>query len=536
MLGKMMNFNLSLTAIMRYGEQVAAHSEIVSLFADGRVHRYTYKDAFARVRRLANVLDSFALGLGARVGTLAWNDHRHFELHYGAPCTGRVCHTINPKLFPEQISYIINHAQDEILFIDPQFIPLVEGLYQQITHVRHFVALCEADELPQSSLPNLCSYEALLADAPETYSWPDLDENTACGLCYTSGTTGNPKGVLTSHRSATLHGMSQNMAENVGLRAADVVLPLVPMFHVSAWGMPYNVPMVGAKLVLPGPRVGNGAEVVKLINTEAVTISLGVPTLWTNLANFLDESGEKVPSLRTVVSGGAACPLSLIRRFLQHGVAYQNAWGMTETSPMGSFNRKQPWYEDLPEDAQAKQLLKAGRCLFGMEMRIVDEDGHELAHDGETAGQLQVRGPWVCSGYYGQETTEDWFATGDVATLDCLGYLQITDRIKDVIKSGGEWISSVDIENAIAAHPGVAEAAVIGVPHPRWSERPLLVIVPKHPDEPLSHHELISFLEDKIAKWWLPDASEQLPELPHTATGKVSKKILRERFADYLWP
>ncbi|NQD92855.1 long-chain fatty acid--CoA ligase [Pseudomonas sp. CrR25] len=530
----MMAEQLNIGAIMRHAEEVAAEVEIVSVLGDGSRHRYTYGEAFSRSRRLANALDRLNIAPGARVGTLAWNDYRHFELYYAVPCSGRVCHTINPRLFPEQIAYIIRHAEDSVLFLDPQFIPLLEQLHVELPEVRHYVALCSAQDLPTSILPNLHSYEALLADEPEHYDWPELEEHTPSGLCYTSGTTGNPKGVLYSHRSTVLHSLAGNMADLIGLRSQDVVLPIVPMFHVNAWGIPYSAAMVGAKLVLPGPKAGDGATLASLINDEQINYALGVPTVWLALAQHLEQSDVRIPSLRRAVSGGAACPLALIERMACHGVTLEIGWGMTETSPLGSYNRYQPWYDELPADERGRQLIKAGRQVFGVQLRIVDEQGRELPRNGIAAGALQARGPWVCSGYFGGERSDGWFDTGDVATLDPHGYLQITDRTKDVIKSGGEWISSIDIENAVMAHPQVAEAAVIGIAHPRWSERPLLVVVPRSGCT-LSADELLGFLDGKVAKWWLPDACELLSELPHTATGKVSKKDLRDLFVDYQW-
>ncbi len=531
----MMNDQLCIGMIMRHAEQIAAEVEIVSVLGDGSRHRYTYGQAFARARRLANALERMDIDSGARVGTLAWNDYRHFELYYAVPCSGRVCHTINPRLSPEQIAYIIRHAEDQVLFLDPQFIPLLEQLQTELPSVRHYVALCAAHDLPTSSLPNLHSYEALLAVETADYVWPELDERTPSGLCYTSGTTGNPKGVLYSHRSTVLHSLAGNLADLIGLRGEDVVLPIVPMFHVNAWGMPYNAAMVGAKLVLPGPRAGDGATLASLINDEQVSYALGVPTVWLALAQHLEQSEVRIPSLRRAVSGGAACPLALIERMGRHGVTLEVGWGMTETSPLGSYNRYQPWYDELPAAERGAQLVKAGRQVFGVQLRTVDEQGHELPRDGVSGGALQARGAWVCAGYFGGERVDDWFDTGDVASIDSSGYLQITDRTKDVIKSGGEWISSIDIENAVMAHPQVAEAAVIGVAHPRWSERPLLLVVPRGGCS-LHTDELLGFLKGKVAKWWLPDACELLDELPHTATGKVSKKDLRERFMDYQWP
>ncbi|CAD5109946.1 long-chain fatty acid--CoA ligase [Zestomonas carbonaria] len=531
----MMADQLNIGMIMRHAEQIAADVEIVSVLGDGTRHRYTYSEAFARSRRLANALDRLGVASGSCVATLAWNDYRHFELYYAIPCSGRICHTINPRLFPEQIAYIINHAHDSVLFFDPQFMPLLEKLQAGLPEDMQYVALCAADALPASTLPNLKSYEALLACESDRYDWPVLDERTPSGLCYTSGTTGNPKGVLYSHRSTLLHNLAGSLSEAAGLRAQDTVLPIVPMFHVNAWGMPYSAAMIGARLVLPGPKAGDGETLASLINEERVTYALGVPTVWLALLNHLDRSGVPIPSLKRAVSGGSACPPSLVERMEHYGVTLEIGWGMTETSPLGTYNRPQPWYQALEDEERIRQKVKAGRQVFGISLRIVDELGVELPRDGQTSGALQARGPWVCAGYFGGKPTEGWFDTGDVATLDERGYLQITDRIKDVIKSGGEWISSIDIENAVMTHPDVAEAAVIGVVHAIWGERPLLLVVPRPGTSPQAD-DLLGFLEGKVAKWWIPDACELLAQLPYTATGKVSKKELRERFADYLWP
>ena len=536
MQGLMMDAALSITQIMRHAETVAGHTEVVSRLHDGSIHRYTYNQAFARVRRLANALDRLEVPEGARIGTLAWNDFRHFELHYAAPCSGRVCHTINPKLFPEQVTYIINHAQDDVLFVDPQFIPLMESLQSELGCVRHWVALCDARDLPQSTLPNLVSYEQLLSQQPDTYDWPELPENTASNLCYTSGTTGNPKGVLGSHRSIVLHGMAQNMASIVGLSPEEVVMPLVPMFHVNAWGMPYNAPMAGTKLVLPGPHVADAEAMTTLINDEGVTISLGVPTLWSGICAWLDSGKASVPTLKRAIVGGAASPARLYQDLDKHGVTLENGWGMTELSPMGSYNRYDSACAAVEGEAQMTLRLKSGRPLFGMQMRIVDEDGNSMPRDGKTTGVLEVRAPWACRAYFGNDAEHSWFSTGDVATLDPQGFMQITDRVKDVIKSGGEWISSIEIENAIMSHPLVREAAVIGIPHPHWSERPLLVVTIEPGETAPEPADLIAFLEGKVAKWWLPNSCEIVEALPHTATGKISKKTLREQFARFQWP
>lgn len=531
-----MDADLSITTIMRHAETVARDIEIVSRMSDGSIHRYTYGEAFQRTRQLANALDDLNLSSSARVGTLAWNDFRHFELHYAIPCSGRICHTINPKLFLDQIRFIINDAEDEALFIDPQFIPVIESIQAEVPSVKHWIALCSEAEIPESTLQGLRSYEALIGSQSNVYSWPDLDEKRASGLCYTSGTTGNPKGVLGCHRSIVLHGMAQNMASAVGLTAEDVVMPLVPMFHVNAWGMPYNAPMAGAKLVLPGPHVSDAGSMVELINNEQVTFSLAVPTLWNSLSSYLNSTGASVPSLKRGVIGGAAGAIRLYQDLERHGVTLENGWGMTELSPMGSYNRSLPQHAHLSETDLSVQRLKSGRPLFGMQMRIVDEDGNTLPNDGETTGVLEVRAPWACSSYYGRDDHHHWFNTGDVATIDSNGYMQITDRVKDVIKSGGEWISSIEIENAIMSHPGVREAVVIGVYHQHWSERPLLIVVPEDSHPNLSGDELLDFLRERIPKWWMPNACDVVAELPHTATGKVSKKTLRESYSNYRWP
>ncbi|WP_273167726.1 long-chain fatty acid--CoA ligase [Marinobacter sp.] len=535
MKGLMMDVPLNIKSIMSHAATVAADTKLVSRRADGGFSRLTYLEAFERVARLAHALDRLALSSEARVGTLAWNDHRHFELHYAIPCTGRICHTVNPKLFPEQVRFIINDAQDEALFIDPEFIPMMESLQPHLPTVRHWIALCPASELPKSSLPNLLAYESLLSREQDTYDWPDLDENRASNLCYTSGTTGDPKGVLGSHRSIVLQCMSQNMASHIGLTSEDVVMPLVPMFHVNAWCMPYSAPMAGAALVLPGPHVADASAMTDLINCEQVTFSLGVPTLWNGINQYLNTSGTRIPSLSRGVIGGAAGALQLYHDMDQHGVRLENGWGMTELSPIGSYNRYLPGHDQLEEAVRDDQRLKSGRPLFGIQMRIVDEDGNSLPHDGETTGVLEIRGPWACSTYYGKPQEHDWFNTGDVATIDPSGYMRITDRVKDVIKSGGEWISSIEIENVIMSHPGVREAVVIGVAHQHWSERPLLVVVPDEHYPTLEPAELLHYLDGKVPKWWIPNACEFVETLPHTATGKVSKKTLRENFTRYQW-
>jgi acyl-CoA synthetase (AMP-forming)/AMP-acid ligase II len=539
--GLMMNSPLSLTSVMHHAEQVNGDAEIVSVTRDNPRFRYTYRDAFARVRQLANALAGWGLSRGDRIATLAWNDHRHFETYYASACSGYVCHTVNPRLFPEQLVYIINHAEDQYVFVDPDFMPLVEGLAPECPGVKGWVVLTDEANMPETSLQGVLCYESLLAQQGGEFSWPEIDEQEACALCYTSGTTGNPKGVLYSHRSTLLHAYAGMMPDALGLSGQDVVLPIVPMFHVNAWGLPYSCPMAGAKMVFPGSKVGHGETLADLINEEGVTQSAGVPTVWLALLAYLKASGRRVDSLQRVVIGGAACPLSIQEDFDQYGVESRVGWGMTEMSPLGTINASAANRDRYTPEEFAKQRLKAGRPVFGVEMKIVDDQGNELPRDGVAYGALKVRGPWICSSYFKLEDSsaldaDGWFETGDVATIDPEGYMAITDRTKDVIKSGGEWISSIEVENVATDHPKVAEAAVIGHYHPKWSERPLLVVVRGPQGQDLTAEEMLAWFDGKIAKWWTPDAVEFVEELPHGATGKIQKVELRKLFKDYQFP
>jgi fatty-acyl-CoA synthase len=539
--GLMMNVPLTITSILQHAERVNGDVEIVSVTGDNPRHRYTYRDAFRRTRKLANSIADWGLATGDRIATLAWNDYRHFETYYAAACSGYVCHTINPRLFPEQVAYIINHAEDQYVFVDPDFLPLAEGVAAECPGVKGWVVMTTQDKMPETSLPNAVCYETLVAAGAEAFEWPELDENTACALCYTSGTTGNPKGVLYSHRSTMLHAYATMMPDALGLSSQDVVLPIVPMFHVNAWGTPYACPMAGAKIVFPGSKMGDGATLATLINEEGVTMSAGVPTVWLGLLAHLKQSGERVDTLQRIIVGGAACPLSIMEDFDKYGVESRVGWGMTEMSPLGSVNASTPAREAYGEEKFAKLRLKAGRPIFGVEMKIVNDEGEEQPWDGVAFGSLRVRGPWVCSNYFKLDGSdahadEGWFETGDVATIDPEGFMAITDRTKDVIKSGGEWISSIDVENVATDHPKVAEAAVIGHFHPKWSERPLLIVVRNADGQDLTAEEMLAWFDGKIAKWWTPEAVEFVEELPHTATGKLQKVTLREQFKDYSFP
>jgi 3-(methylthio)propionyl---CoA ligase len=539
MFGLMMDLPLTLTGIMRHGERNHATQEIVSVTHDHVRHRYTYRESFSRARRLAGALARLDAGSEARIATLAWNDYRHFELYYAISCSGRVCHTINPRLFEEQIAYIVNHAEDEWVFVDPAFVPKLEAISAQCPTVRGYVVMADAASMPETSLPNVLCYETLLAAETDRFEWPELDERTASGLCYTSGTTGNPKGVLYSHRSAVLMAYAASLPDSCGLSALDGILPIVPMFHVNAWGLPFGAVMVGAKLVFPGPRLSDPTALTDLISQEHVTLSAGVPTVCLPLLGYLRDSGRSIAPLNRMVIGGSACPLSMMEEFRdRHQVRVIHAWGMTEMSPLGTINTPTPTTRDYTGAQLAEQMCSQGRAIPGVELKITDDENRELPWDGKSAGALKVRGWWVCRDYYrlaGADTAHDadgWFTTGDVANIDPAGFMRITDRAKDVIKSGGEWISSIDLENTAMGHPAVAEAAVIGVTHDKWQERPLLIVVLK-PGATATKSELLKWFDGKVAKWWIPEDVTFVEQLPHTATGKLSKLELRKQFASY---
>lgn len=539
MLGQMMDMPLLISHMLRHADRYHGDSEIVSRLVDGDIHRYTYRDAHRRTKKLANALLALDVSPGDRLGTLAWNTHRHYEAYFGIAGIGAVSHTINPRLFPEQISYIINHAEDKLLFIDETFIPLVESLASQLSTVKKIIVLTDKTDI-ETSLPNWVAYESLIAAQPDEFDWPTFDERSASSLCYTSGTTGNPKGVLYSHRSTVIHTYTASMPDALNVSARDVVMPVVPMFHVNAWGLPYICTMSGAKLVFPGPAM-DGQSLCQLIQSEDVTFSAGVPTIWAGVDMHLKDNNQELPSLKRIVIGGSACPSSMIRSFeIDHKIEVAHAWGMTEMSPLGTFNTFKTKHLKFDQETQIAFKSRQGRVLFGVDMKIVDGDGNELPWDGTTFGDLLVRGPNVLSNYFKHSDDllitdseqNGWFMTGDVATIDPDGYMQITDRSKDVIKSGGEWISSIEIENTAVAHDDIIEAAVIAIPHPKWDERPLLVVV-KKPESSITKEALLKFFIGKIAKWCIPDDVIFVEEIPHTATGKILKTKLREDFANY---
>ncbi|HEX2114532.1 MAG TPA: 3-(methylthio)propionyl-CoA ligase [Alphaproteobacteria bacterium] len=539
MRGLMMNQPLLITELIRYAARCHADTEIVTKTVEGPIHRYDYAAAYTRIQQLAHALRELGVRPGDRLATMAWNGHRHFELYYAISGIGAICHTVNPRLFPPQIEYILNHAEDKFVFVDLTFVPLLEQLAPKLKAVKGYVVLTDAAHMPASKLSNLLCYEELIRDKPSTYAWPTFDEWTASSLCYTSGTTGNPKGVLYSHRSTVLHTFSVNQADSLAFTPRDSILPVVPLFHVNAWGIPYAATMAGAKLVFPGPHL-DPASLYQLIETEQVTMTAGVPTIWLKLLEYLDQTGKRFTSLKRLLSGGSAVPISMIAAFEEkHDTRVCHAWGMTEISPVGTKGTFKAAQAKLPPAERYQYQATQGRPIFGVDLKIVDAEGRELPHDGKSFGNLLVRGPFVTSGYFNDpEATkaafdkDGWFRTGDVVTIDPDGWVRIVDRTKDLIKSGGEWISSIDLENAAVGHPDVMEAAAIAVPHPKWQERPLLVVVAK-PGAKLTREEMLRYLSDKVAKWSVPDDVVFVPELPHTATGKLLKSKLREQFRDY---
>lgn len=539
-IGMMQDHPLIVSSILAFSERWYPDVEIVSRTVAGSMHRYTYRDAARRSKRLANALVSLGIEAGDRVGTLAWNGYRHLECYYAIAGMGAVLHTVNPRLFPDQVAYIVNHGEDRALFVDTSFLPLIESIRDQLTTVEHLVIMCSRDELPDSSTLDLLCYEDLLDAAADEFDWPDLDERTASALCYTSGTTGDPKGVLYTHRSMVIHALAEVSPNSIGFSARDTALIVVPQFHVFAWGTTFAALMSGTKIVYPGPHM-DGESITRLLNDEACTVSLAVPTIWMMLMASLKHSGEKLPHLSRVVIGGSACPEAMIRTFEEeYDVQVLHAWGMTETGPLGSLCHLEPRHAALDTDAQMAIRCKQGKPVYGIDLRIVDQAGHPLPHDGQAFGQLQVKGFWVASGYYLCENddavaADGWFNTGDVATIDPEGYMQITDRTKDVIKSGGEWISSIDLENLAVGHPDIAEAAVIAVAHPKWDERPLVVAVRKEGGS-VDRDALLAHIGSSVAKWQIPDDVVFVDELPHGATGKLNKLALREQFRNYSLP
>ncbi|HXD04709.1 MAG TPA: 3-(methylthio)propionyl-CoA ligase [Burkholderiaceae bacterium] len=544
LMGQMMQMPLMISSLLVHAARHFGDTEIVSKRTEGDIHRYTYKDAELRARKLAQAFARLGCEPGDRVGTLGWNGYRHFEIYYGTSGSQLVCHTVNPRLFPDQIAWIVNDAQDRVLCFDLTFLPLVEKLVPALGSVQHYVLMTDRAHMPAStSIPNLLCYEELVAAENGEYVWPEFDENCASSICYTSGTTGNPKGAVYSHRSTLLHAMGAAMPDAMGVSSADVILPVVPMFHVNAWGIPYACPMVGTKLVFPGPHL-DGKSLFELFESEKVTFSAGVPTVWLGLITYMKQNGLKFSSFKRTVIGGSACPPAMIRTLEdEFGVQVIHAWGMTEMSPLGTLSRLKAKHYNLPVEKQRQILEKQGKVIFGVDMCITGDDGESLPWNGQTSGDLMVRGPWVIERYFKQEggsplmevDGRKWFPTGDVASIDADSFMHITDRSKDVIKSGGEWISSIDIENIAMAHPAVHEAAAIAARHPKWDERPLLVVVRK-PGAQLTREELLGFFEGRIAKWQIPDDVVFVEEIPHTATGKIQKLKLREQFKTHPLP
>jgi 3-(methylthio)propionyl---CoA ligase len=540
MQGLMQDWPLLCHRVIDHAKTQHPNREIISRSVEGPIHRTNYSEIHARSLKVAQALEKMGIREGDRVGTMAWNTWRHFEAWYGILGIGAVYHTVNPRLFPEQLIYIINHGEDRVMMTDLTFVPLFEKIQEHLPLVETYIVLTDHDHMPDTSLKNAICYEDWLNEVDGDFTWKELDENAAAGMCYTSGTTGNPKGVVYSHRSNVLHSMACSVPDMLGLSSNDIVLPVVPLFHANGWSLAFSAPMSGAGLVLPGAGM-DGASIYELLTTEKVTITAAVPTIWMMLLQYLEAENKTLPDLQRVVIGGAACPRAMTEAFQnKYGAHVDHAWGMTEMSPLGSFCSLKPEYADLEGDALLDIQEKQGHAPFSVEMKIFDDDDKELPWDGKTFGRLKVRGPAVSNAYFKNEGGDildenGFFDTGDVAHIDAHGYMQITDRSKDVIKSGGEWISSIDVENMAVGHPDVAEAAVIGIAHPKWDERPLLIVVPMAGKTP-SFDDMKDFLSGKIASWWMPDDMVIIEEIPHTATGKIQKMELREMFKDHVLP
>ncbi|MCT7357767.1 long-chain-fatty-acid--CoA ligase [Thalassolituus pacificus] len=540
--GQMMTQPLIISDLLEYAAAHHGTREIISRRQEGDIHRYTYRDALKRSKQLANALLALGVQPGDRVATLAWNGYRHFECYYAISGIGAICHTVNPRLYTEQVEYIINHAEDCYVFLDACFAKLLEPVADKLTSVKGFIFMIDADQMPQTNLPNAINYEDLMTTYSSELVWPRFPQDTASGLCYTSGTTGNPKGVLYSHASTVLHAYASRNPDALNVSADSVVMPVVPMYHVCAWGMPYIAPMSGATLVLPGDGM-DGQSLHELIELAEVDLMLGVPTVWLGLIDYLKRNNKRMGSVKTVGVGGSASPKSLVETLdKEYGVYLLPIWGMTETSPLATLGAPTKAMQKMSDDERYRLQTTAGRPMFGIELEIFGEDDQPLPHDGTSRGYLRVRGPWVLTAYYKNEKPDSffidadgkqWFDTGDIAVIDENSYLQIVDRAKDVVKSGGEWISSIDLENAAVGHPDVKEACVIGVRHQKWDERPLLFIV-KSEESDIDKQDIYHYLESRVAKWWLPDDILFVEELPHTATGKLQKRTLRDEYIDYL--
>lgn len=536
----MQNMPLLVNMLLDHANNWHGEREIVSRLVEGNIHRETYREAHLRTRKLSQALRKIGVEKSDIIATLAWNTHRHFEAWYAITGLGAIYHTLNPRLFPEQLSYIINHADDKMIFTDLTFVPILEKIIAEIKNVRGFIIMTDSKNMPETTLPNVHCFEDIIKNEDGDLDWVIVDETEPCGLCYTSGTTGNPKGVVYTHRSNMLHTLVSNSADIMGLRSTETVLPVVPMFHANAWGLAFAAPAVGAKIVNPGAKM-DGQSIYELLTTESVTFTAAVPTVWMMLLQHLEENNLKLPDLEIVTIGGSAVPKSMIEKFERdYDVIVKHAWGMTETSPLGTIATFKAGMEKMSFEQQMDIKVKQGRPPFLVDIKITDDDGNTLLHDGKEFGHLKIKGPFIVDTYMKGEGGEildenQFFDTGDVATIDELGFMQITDRAKDVIKSGGEWISSIEIENIAVGHPEVQEAAVIGIVHPKWDERPLLIIV-KNPDANPSKEDILKFLEGKIAKWWMPDDVTFVAEIPHTATGKIQKLILREQFRSYTFP